>query len=184
MNYAKVFFLASVISFSLGAYSEHKKKHALLANISTFAVGNYELSYEHRLDKHLSLSSIAYYYDSRKVLFRIYSYGYSFGLGFAPKFHVWGHALENSFYLAPSVKAGYLAHIPRNSTEKGDRSILLRLGALFGYAHVFSFGLMIDANIGLEHYHSFSISEEPTYYQNEKPLIIRPTFALSLGYAF
>lgn len=182
MNYAKVFFLGLVIIFSLSAQSEHKK-HALQANISTFAVGNYELSYEHRLDKHLSLSTLAYYYDSRKVLFRIYSLGYSFGLGFAPKFHVWGHALENSFYLAPTVKAGYLVHVPTN-LEKGDRSILLRLGAIFGYAHVFSFGLILDTNVGLEHYHSFSISKEPTYYQNEKPLILRPTFALNLGYAF
>ena len=173
--------LAAILSFSL--QSEHKN-HALLANVGTFAIGNYELSYEHRLDKHLSLSTLAYYYESRKVLFRIYSYGYSLGLGFSPKFHLWGQALENSFYIAPTMKIGDLDHKARDESEIPDSSVLLRIGGVFGYAHVFSNGFSFDSNLGLEHYHSFSITQEPTRFQNEKPVLIRPTFALSVGYAF
>lgn len=181
---AKMFVIGFALMIHLCAHTQSHKKHAVMANIGTVLIGNYELSYEQRLDKHMSLSLIAYYYETRKVPLRVFSYGYSFGLGFIPKFHLYGHALENSFYLAPSIKVGYLNHPPYENNPESDQGILLRIGGVFGFAHAFDCGLIIDTQVGLEHYHSFSLSKKPTQYQSEKPLLIRPTFSLALGYAF
>lgn len=178
--------LISVFLFLLchGKIFADHKNHAVLANIGTFIIGNYEFGYEHRLDKNLSLWTGVYYYESRKVLLRAFSRGYSLGIGFAPKFHIYGNALKNSFYLAPSIRLGFLEHPPQAQDEELDRGILLRTGAIFGYAHVFSNGLMLDANAGLEHYHTFSITKKATRFQNEGPLLIRPTIGFNIGYAF
>lgn len=165
------------------SFSETRKQ-AVLVNVGTIVVGNYEATYEHRLDKRFSISAAAIYYDARAVPFRVFSFGYMIGLGFMPKIHVYGHAHENSFYLAPSFKLGYLVHPPREEKEQIDKGILVRLGGNFGYQHVFGFGLMIDAMAGLEHYHNFSLTRTASRYQNEIDLLIRPYFSASIGYAF
>lgn len=155
-----------------------------MANLGTIVVGNYEASYEHRLGKRFSISSSAIYYDSRAVLWRVFSYGYFIGLGFMPKLHIFGKAHANSFYLAPSWRFGFLHHPARDASESADKGLLSRFGAGFGFQHVFNGGLMLDLMVGLEHYHVFSLSRAATRYQDEGRILVRPYIGTMLGFAF
>lgn len=165
-----------------------KKEHAVLANGLSWIVGNYEASYEKRLDKHFSLSSSVIYYEGRKVLYRIYSYGYFVGIGAIPKWHIYGHAHDHSFYLAPSMRFGYVFHPAQRLDQKDDFGLLSRLGANFGFQHIFDSGLIIDLTAGVEHNYSFSLSKKPTRYQSSSEgklrFDLRPYIGTMIGFAF
>ena len=175
--------LFTVLLLADVALASSVRKNAILANVGTIMVGNYELSYERSLSKHFSISTTLNYYEGRKALWRVFSYGYQIGAGITPKVHVFGQAHKNSFYLAPSLRMGYLEH-PTYQNEEGDKGLLSRFGFNFGYGHVFDCGLMTDLMAGLEHYHTFSFSKPATPRQSEGGILIRPYFAVGLGYAF
>ena len=87
--------------------------------------------------------------------------------------------------MAPSAKAGYVVHPAMSESQTTHRDILVRMGANFGYQHVFSFGCMIDIMAGIEHYYNFSLTKNKTRFQdNDGKIVVRPVFAASIGYAF
>lgn len=180
-----VFFL---LTFGANTFALESRNHAINVNVATIAVGNYEVAYDHKLDDHFSFAASVIYYEGRKVLWRVYSLGYFIGAGFMPKFHLFGRAHESSFYIAPSLRLGYVDHPAPDASQKADRSILSRLGANFGYQHVFSFGLMLDFVAGLEHYYGFSLTQDTTRFQSSSEgklrFDLRPYFAVMAGYAF
>jgi hypothetical protein len=180
----KYFFILFGFFLTCSVLHAQIKRHGILANIGTIIVGNYEVYYDHRLNKNFSLSTTAIFYEGSSAIWRVYSHGYHIALGILPKLHIYGKSHKNSFYLAPSLKMGYIEHPARIASEKTDRGLLSRFGVNFGFQHVFKSGLMIDLLAGLEHYHTFSFTKPKTRYQSETRVLIRPVMSASIGYAF
>lgn len=181
---SKLYFLSFLFFLSSNIFAKH---HTISTNLATIIAGNFELSYEYKLKKSASINTLAYFYDSRKLaLLRIFSYGYSFGLGVIPKFHPWGKALKNSLYIAPSLKFGYLVHPIYKEITQEERGMLFRTGVNFGYQYILKFGLSFDISAGLEHYFILFFTKPATARQSSRDTssMFRPIISGSIGYGF
>lgn len=175
--------LATALLLGCPAVWAMQKNNAILLNLGTMVFGNYELSYDRKVSDAFSVSTIATYYDSRKVLIKVFSLGYQVGLGSALKFHLWGTPLENSVYLSPYVKLGYLVHTGQKN-KPTDHNILARTGITFGWAYVFDIGLAMDINWGLENFQFFSLDKAQSEFQDSQATMFRPSLLVGLGFAW
>ncbi len=195
MHKQKFVFIAFILAaFSAFAEDKHAPTMGVNLNLGTMPLGNFEARYELKLNDTVSFAfPVNFVYYKAALVRGILSKSIGGSVGAELKIHVAGKALQGGPYLAPTVKFGLIDHptadrnnnLPPNVRasldEKGKLSSYfrnngwLRTGVLMGYDHVFDFGLMLDANIGLEHYYFFR-----AVHHN----LTRPVFALSIGYAW